>query len=149
MANARYTMGNEEKKEYLKQYRKACKKLKTLQEQAESLQEVQSSAKVQRISDMPKGHSGQSDLSDIIVKFEELQRKINDKIKESLALRLEIENAILTVEDTEEEMVLKMRYIEFRHWEDIAKAMRYSIRHVYRIHGQALRDLQIKKMQKN
>lgn len=141
-------MRNEEKKEYLKQYRKACRKLETLQEQAKSLREAQSSAKAQQISDMPKGSSRQSDLSDIIVKFEELQRKIDDKIKESLELRVEIENAILTVEDTEEEMVLKMRYIEFRHWEDIAKVMRYSIRHVYRMHGQALRDLQIKKMQK-
>lgn len=146
MANVRCTMGNEDKKEYLKQYRRACRKLEALQEQAQSLKELESSAKAQHISDMPRGSSGRSDLADIIIKLEELQSKIDDKIKESLELRLEIENAILTVEGAEEVMVLRMRYIEFMRWEDIAEHMKYATAQIYRIHGRAIKQLKLKKI---
>jgi predicted nucleic acid-binding Zn-ribbon protein len=88
----------EKKKEYLRSYRKKYSKLKSLQEQMQSLNELSKSAKAQSISDMPKGNM-QTDLSDIMVRQEELFTKITRLQSECQEIMLNIENGIADMQD--------------------------------------------------
>ena len=136
-------MSIEEKKEYLNSYRNVRKRIINLKEQLESLREVEQSAKVQRLSDMPKGGSGQQDLSDLMVQIEELRGKISDKIMEANRIRANIENTIASVQDADEARVLYLRYIEQKRWNEISEKMKYSYRQIHRIHGRALKKIKM------
>lgn len=137
-------LGNERKKEYLGGYRKACKRIAVLEEQLESIRQVEESAKIQKLSDMPKGGGHQTDISDLLVKIENMQKKIDAARVEAMRAKVEIEASIGEVEDPDEQRVLRMRYIEGKRWSDIAEKMHYSYRHVLNIHGHALMHTKIK-----
>lgn len=136
-------MSNEEKKEYLLRYKVIKKRIRNLKEQLISLRQVEESAKIQQLSDMPKGSSRQKDLSDLMVRIEELQEKINDEIVKSLKIKVGIEESILNIKDEDESAVLRMRYIELMDWIRISHEMKYSKRHTLRIHDNALKNLKM------
>ncbi len=131
------------KKEYLTGYRKACKKIESLKEQLESLQEIEQSVKSQQLSDMPKGSNRHQDLSDLMVKLEDLQAQIADAITESCKIKLEIEEALWKLEDPEEARILRFRYIYFMDWEELGGMMGYSPRQAQRIHKDAIKKLKM------
>lgn len=137
-------MEYQSKKEYLTGYRKACKKIESLKEQLESLREIEQSVRSQQLSDMPKGSNHHQDLSDLMVKLEDLQAQIADAITESCKIKLEIEEALWKLEDPEEARVLRFRYIYFAKWEEINKIMNYSRAQTCRIHEQAIKNLKMK-----
>ena len=124
---------NEVKKEYLRQYRNITLQIKDLRDQARSLREVTMSAPIQQLSDMPKGSTSKSDLSDIMIKYERVQAKIQDKMCEALE-----KDAILDISDPKAAAVLRMRYIELKKWEEIASRLGYSLKQIHRIHGKGL-----------
>lgn len=132
------------KKEYLTGYRKACKKIESLKEQLKSLREIEQSVKSQQLSDMPKGNNRHQDLSDLMVKLEDLQAQIADAITESCKIKLEIEEALWKLEDPEEARVLRFRYIYFAKTEEISKIMGYSRTQIWRICEQAIKNLKMK-----
>lgn len=136
-------MTNEEKKEYLNEYKLACKKVVALQEQLESLREVEQSAKVQKLSDMPKV-SSQSDLSDLMIRIEKLQEKIDTALAKCIEKKLEIEEALNCIEDGEEARILRYRYIRFMRWEEICGELNYSSAQIHRIHSKALNNFKMR-----
>jgi hypothetical protein len=127
----------EKTKEYLNSYKNLCKKLQSLEEQLQSLREVEQSAKIQKLSDMPKG-SSQTDLSDIMVQIEAIFTKIVHKRSECIRKKIEIESKIADMEDGNESIILHKRYIEFMQWEQICVEMDYSWRQTHRLHSAAL-----------
>lgn len=129
------------KKEYLTGYRKACKKIESLKEQLESLREIEQSIKSQQLSDMPKGSNRHKDLSDLMVKLEDLQAQIADAVTNSCRTKLEIEEMLWKLEDPEEARVLRFRYIYFMAWEEISKVMNYSNRQIHYMHKNAIKNL--------
>lgn len=137
-------MNNKEKKEYLLQYGKACRRIKNLKEQLVSLLEVEQSAKIQQLSDMPKGSSRGKDLSDLMVRIEKLREKINNEIIRSVKIRTIIEEAIFEIEDADQMEVLRLRYIELLQFKEIIDRMKYSEAQVYKIHGNALTNIKLR-----
>ena len=131
------------KKEYLTGYRKACKKIESLKEQLDSLREIEQSIKSQQLSDMPKGSNRHQDLSDLMVKLEDLQAQIADAIAESCRIKLEIEEALWKLEDPEEARVLRFRYIYFMTGREISSTMSYSPRQIWRLHDNAIKNLKM------
>lgn len=132
----------EAKKEYLMSYRIACRRIDNLKEQLESLREVEQSAKSQQVSDMPRGGTGQQDLSALMARLEELRTKINDEIIESQKIRIDIEETISGIEDSMEQKVLRLKYIAGLKWKEISKRIDYSYRQTLNIHEKALKKLQ-------
>ena len=128
---------NEAKKEYLKEYENLCYKVSSLEEQLQSLRETNESAKIQTITDMPKGHK-QTDLSDYVCRVELLKEKIRLKKAECENRRLDIEERIADIKDGIESIVLHKKYIEFKKWEEICIDINYSWKQTHRIHSNAL-----------
>lgn len=133
---------NEKKKEYLNSYKNLCRKLQSLEEQLQSLREVEMSAKIQKLSDMPKG-SKQSDLSDVMVKEEVLFTKIIRMRSECMERKIDIENQIADMPNGVESSILHKRYIEFKNWEQICVEVDYSWRQTHNLHSKALNDFKI------
>lgn len=131
------------KKEYLTGYRKACKKIESLKEQLESLLEIEQSVRSQQLSDMPKGSNRHQDLSDLMVKLEDLQAQIADAITDSCKIKLEIEEALWKLDDPEEARVLRFRYIYFMTGREISSTMSYSPRQIWRLHDNAIKNLKM------
>ena len=134
---------NEKKKEYLWGYQNACKRLAVLEEQLKSIRQVEASAKTQKLSDMPKGGGHQADLSDLLVKIENWQRKIDEAKVNAMSIKVDIETKIAEMSDPDEQSVLQLRYIKDKKWNTIAAEMHCHISTVHRIHGNALKNIKI------
>lgn len=132
----------EKKKVYLNSYRSMCRKLQSLEEQLETLREAEQAAKIQTLSDMPKG-SKQSDLSDYIVKLDRILTKIIRQRRECMERMIEIEDRIAEVDDGTEASILHKRYIELKQWEQICVEIDYSWMQTHRLHSKALQDIMI------
>ena len=133
---------NEKKKDYLNSYKKACCKLKSLEEQLQAVRESKSSVQGIAYSDMPKG-TNQSDLSDYMVRVDNLLTKIEKAKIECLNAKLDIENKIADMEDGLECDVLRKRYLQSMKWEKICVEMDYSWKQTHRIHSRALQSFRM------
>jgi DNA repair exonuclease SbcCD ATPase subunit len=131
----------EQKKEYLNSYKNLCRKLQSLEEQLQSLREVEQSAKIQELSDMPRG-GRQKDLSDYIVRLDKILSKVIRTKQECIDRKLEIEDQIADMQDGIESAILHKRYIEFKPWEQICVELNYSWKHTHRIHSKALNSFE-------
>ena len=75
-----------------------------------------------------------------IEKIWEREQSLNEKIDRLVDLKTEINAAIDKLEDVEERLLLKYRYLKNESWEDIAMDLNASYRTVHRIHASALRN---------
>ena len=135
-------MCNEEKKNKLYEYKNICKRIICLQEQLESIRSSAESAKIQKISDMPKG-SMSSDLSDLMVDIEQIEERIDDEIIKALKKKVHIESCILEMENADEARLLRLRYIDLKKWEDICVALHYEWRQTHYMHARALKHISV------
>jgi len=78
-----------------------------------------------------------------VAKIVDLQAEINNDIDRLVDLKREIVGVIKTVNNTEYQTLLEKRYLCFDTWEQIAVDMGYNVRHVYRIHDDAVGIIQI------
>jgi len=83
-------------------------------------------------------NQGTSAMSDVIAKIVDLQAEINRDIDALVDLKRDMVRAIKSVENTEYQTLLELRYLCFKTWEQIAVDMGYNMRHVYRIHAAAV-----------
>lgn len=82
-------------------------------------------------------------LEKTISKIVDLKKSIDDDIDKLVDLKCEITKAINEIENIEYRTILEMRYLGFKTWEEIAVALSYDVRHIYRLHGQALEKIKI------
>ena len=96
------------------------------------------------LTGMPRNpNSGGSTMADAVCKIIDLQEEINRDIDRLVDLKREIVEVIKAVEDTEYQILLENRYLCFQTWEQIAVDMGYNVRHLYRIHEEALEKVRV------
>lgn len=127
---------NEEKKEYLKSYRRAVKREKDILDEIQRLRADKMLPSVAN-DGMPKG-SNQSDLSDYIAILDEQIELLKAERLEKARCYQKIERQIKQMENEDEQEVLRLRYITGLKWEEVAARMSYSWKHIHRIHSSAL-----------
>lgn len=93
------------------------------------------------LSERVQGSAVNGSVDGIIDKINELKCKINEELKNCIALKNEIWDVINAVINDDERLLLRLRYIEFMRWTDISLKMRYSERRTYEIHEQALKNV--------
>ena len=76
------------------------------------------------------------------VSYDTFENHINKNIDRLYKIKNEIMSAIDKVEDYRLHDLLVNRYINFYIWEKIAEDMDYSVVHIYRLHGKALKEFQ-------
>lgn len=132
---------NEKKKEYLRRYHAAELAEQEIREEINDLRmNKMFPALIQ--DGMPHGSSC-GDLSAYAVQLDELLIELKDQMEKRIKIRREITEKIEAMQDETEKTVLRLRYIHWMRWEQIADRMGYSIRNITKIHGKALAHFEI------
>lgn len=131
---------NEEVKQWLWRYRDAKKEVKRLEEELQELIELQKNCGAIRYSDMPKGGGSQSDLSDYVVKQEEIWKKIHKARYKRIVVFDEIRNVINRLPNVNEREVMTYRYLRSMSWEQICDKIDKKWAQVHRYHARALEE---------
>lgn len=127
---------NEKKKEYLRRYHAAELAEREIREEIDDLRmNKMFPALIQ--DGMPHGSSCM-DLSEYAAQLDELLTELKDKMEQRIRIRREITQRIEAMRDETEKTVLRLRYIRWMKWEQIAERMGYSLRNITKIHGKAL-----------
>lgn len=132
---------NEQKKEYLKSYRRAIKREQDILDEIQRLRLDKMFPSM--IDDgMPHG-SSHSDLSDYVAILDEQIELLKKERLEKVRCYQKIERQIRQMENEDEQEVLRLRYILGMKWEEVAVKMGYSWRQIHRIHSSALLNFEI------
>lgn len=126
-------------KEYLRQAYRLDQKINSDLEEVAALREMASSVSTPQLSErVQTSRKGDAPFVRCLEKIIELEDKINKEIDLLVELKKEIRTVITTVEDTDERMVLKYRYVHNYTWEQIGNELHADARTVRRWHGKAL-----------
>lgn len=130
-------------KEYLSQAYRLDKRIDSKIEQIKSLNLLATKCTT-TLSDMPKSQSiSNSRLEDTVVKIVDLQEEINRDIDSLVDLKRDIVRTIKSVQNPEYQIILELRYLCFKTWEEIAVQMNCSIDNVFKIRKNALKSVVI------
>jgi len=125
-------------KEYLGQAYLLDQRINSQLEQLTALNDLATKC-TSMISDMPRNpNRGGSSMADTVVKIVDLQEEINQDVDELVDLKMKIIGVIRSVEKKEYRVLLELRYLCFKSWEDIAAEMNYSVRWVHIMISRAL-----------
>lgn len=131
-------------KEELNQYQALKKERKQLKQIIEDLETQLYGPKVQRLTGMPGGRSG--DAGEIkdgkLDELEQLRQELLINREQCACAMLAIVRVIRSVKDPTKRTLLRHRYINGMSWEQICVAMNYSWRQMHRLHASALRELE-------
>lgn len=129
-------------KEYLYQTITLNRKINELAENVTRLEQVVMRT-TPAVSDMPKS-PGRNTRSNEIAQTALIDMKIelNSEIDKLIDLKEEIRELITRLDDSNQKLVLCLRYIDLRSWESIAEIMDRSVRSLHMIHGNALQNLE-------
>lgn len=88
------------------------------------------------------GNMEMSRMENTIIKVIDLENEINADIDRLVDIKKNIQNIINMMEDMNQQLLLEMRYLCGKGWDEIAVSMRYDPRTVFRIHGKALKEFE-------
>lgn len=130
-------MTNQDKKEFLQQYRLAEMEAQRLEHEIERWR-----SRAERMtagySKAPAGGADGRSMEHTLERLGELAGELTDQRDKLVRLRREIGAAIDTVPDARLRVLLRLRYIEGLSFEQMAVRMGYSWRQIIRLHGVAL-----------
>ena len=82
-------------------------------------------------------------MAEAVCKIIDLQTEINYDIQKLVDLKREMVRVIKAVDNTEYQTLLELRYLCFKTWEQIAVDLGYNVRHVYRMHDEAVESIKV------
>lgn len=129
-------------KEYLKRIARTEANIKAKKERLAVMKEMAGSIGSPEMSDMPKNpNHGTSRLEQSIIKMISLEDEISrdeERLRTDKTAALDL---IGRIPNPEYQTVLISRYFRNESWENIADAMFYTERWIYKLHGWALQEL--------
>jgi hypothetical protein len=130
-------------KEYLSQAYRLDQRINSKLEQLTSLNTLATKCTAV-ITGMPRNPDRSvCTMADAVAKIVDLQAEINQDIDRLVDLKRDMVRCIKAVDNTEYQTLLELRYLCFKTWEQIAVAMGYNVRHVYRLHDEAVNNISI------
>ena len=130
-------------KEYLNQAYRLDQRIRSKQEQIASLNDLATSCTASMTGMPHNPNRGTSRMADAVCKIVDLQESLAADIKELVELKVEIIATIKAMECIEYQLILEKRYISGKSWPEIAVDLGYKMRHLYKLHDEALDSLKI------
>ena len=96
-----------------------------------------------KLDGMPRSFGGHG-LEEQIARIDGIRRKAEAAREKVLTMLEDIENRIDELDDMDQRVVIKMRYIYGCRWDEIATGANMSQRSVFYIHGKALAEMRKK-----
>lgn len=129
----------------LRNYRMLVWEVQQLKEQLATLESSLYSPKGQRFTSTPRASSAEkSTMDSAVARHMSLEQKYREKLEAMEAQQLAIEEAIESLGDTPERVIMRELYIKGKRWPAVLYEMQkrgYSERTAYRLHGLALLKL--------
>ena len=130
-------------KEYLNQAYWLDRRIDSKLEQQSALRDLATKTTAVMDSEVVSHTRNVHSQQDILAKIMDMEDEINNDIDALVDLKREIKRTIEKVENPEYLILLELRYLCFKRWEEIAVMMNYNIRHIYRLHDEALEKLKV------
>ena len=128
-------------KEYLSQAMYIDQRINSKLEQVTRLRENVTNCTA-TLSDMPRPDSpNKQRMEETICKIVDLEREINADIDRLVDLKAEARRAINAVSDPDQQLILELRYLCYKPWNEIMTELGYSEATIYRLHGEALKKI--------
>lgn len=134
-------MTYQEKVDLLSSYRATSLALKNAVSRMDEFRERNAGVKAVIYTSVSARVSSSRDLSDYVAKLDELEGRVWTLIHEYRQKEARIVGIIEAVEDTTERQLLTYRYLYLHTWEKVAEELGYSYRQVFRIHREAIENL--------
>ena len=80
-----------------------------------------------------------------VIRIVDLEQQIQQEVERLIKLKSDIREAINQMENVDEKLILRYRYINFLNWEEICVNLNVSMRTVHRLHSSALQHLKVPK----
>ena len=94
------------------------------------------------LTDMPRpDRPSHERMADTICKIVDLEREINKDIDRLVDLKAEARRTINAVSDPDQQLILELRYLCYKPWNEIMTELGYSEPTIYRLHGEALKKI--------
>ena len=130
-------------KEYLSQAYRLDQRAASKAEQIFQLRGLATQATA-TMSNMPRNASpNYHRMEGIIVKIADLENDLNADIDRLLDLKREIVKVIDAVENPDQQLLLSLRYLNFKSWEQIAVTLGYSMVYTFQLHKKALENVKV------
>ena len=131
-------------KQYLRQVKRLDNIINAKLEQIEKLRAM--SINISRVMspDNIRSQENRSKTEKIIVKIIDLEREVTNDIDRLVDLKREIMQKIDAMEDDNYKVLLTLRYLNFKTWEEIAVEMDYTFQWVHQLHKRALIEFEKK-----
>ena len=131
-------------KQYLRQVKRLDNIINAKLEQIEKLRAM--SINISRVmsTDNIRSQENRSKIEKILVKIIDLEREVTTDIDRLVDLKREIMQKIDAMEDNNYKVLLTLRYLNFKTWEEIAVEMGYTFQWVHQLHKRALIEFEKK-----
>ena len=132
-------------KEYLNQARHLDALINCRLREIDYWRDLSSSVSGTRFDGMPHSPNRPTEASFVrcLEKIDEIRRNVEEKVAYLVRLKEEINTAIDMLENRDEQLVLRYRYLDDCTWEEISRMLNVSLRTVHRIHGSALQNFSV------
>lgn len=87
------------------------------------------------------GNNNKSHLENTVVRIVDLEKEIKEDVERSIAIKAEIMNTINQVDDPVSQIILEMRYINGKGWDEISSSLNYKDSSIFKIHSRALKKV--------
>lgn len=132
-----------EAKAYLEQARNINLQIDSKLEQVSALRQLATKASSALSPVPPSGTPNPHRLEETIAKMMDMEHEVDEAIDGLVELKGNIMKAINRVPDERERVVLELRYLAFKDWAAIAETLGLHVRQVYRLHEEALKNIEI------
>lgn len=130
-------------KQFLRQAYKLNELIESDKEELENLRSLSESISGDMTQERVQTSTSSDKIVNIIARIVDLENEIHDEIEQLIALKKQIRDVINKLENVNEKLVLKYRYLMFFQWEEICDKMHYSPRQIHRFHDSALENIEV------
>ena len=129
-------------KEYLNQAYRLDQRISSKLEQVAALRTLTQRVTASYEGEVVSRTRNVSALEDTLFRLMEAEAELNSTIDALVDLKRDVYATIQKVEKPEYQFLLEMRYLCFKSWIEIADQMHLEEHYVFRVHGQALREVE-------
>lgn len=133
---------NDPVRNYLSSVREARMDAKRLRVKVDQL-EARAMSITSQLSGMPRG--GGADRDAVLASLADVSRDYYQRLLKAETTELEVLNFIDSLSEANHRMILKLRYIDCKRWPRVLSALQAAgvdieERHMFRLHGEALKE---------
>lgn len=125
-------------KDFLRQAYRIEQRIRAKHEQIQHMRELAERATSNTSAERTSGTPQHSKVETCVCAIIDLEADIKQSITELTTKRAQIQQTINTVPNTDYKLLLELRYLNFKSWDEIAEAMNYTYRWTLTLHGRAL-----------